>query len=62
MARFSVHDIESKRTKFELDAPLNWQPVEFTECIESTEYVYSDFCVTTLAAAFWSGLCRPKRD
>jgi len=26
-----LHSLESKRSKLELDAPLNWQPVEFKE-------------------------------
>jgi len=26
--------VEGKRSRFEFDAPLNWQPVEFTECID----------------------------
>jgi len=31
----SVHHIEDKRGELEeLDVSLNWEPVEFTECIE----------------------------
>ena len=29
-----MHSLESKRRKLELDVPLNWQPVEFTESID----------------------------
>jgi len=32
--RFSMHSLESKSSKLELDAPLNWQPMEFTECVK----------------------------
>jgi len=28
-----MHSLESKRRKLELDAPLNWQPEEFMECV-----------------------------
>jgi len=31
---FSVLGLESKRSKFELDASMNWQPSEITECID----------------------------
>jgi len=30
----SVHHLEGKRGELELDVPLNWEPVEFTKCID----------------------------
>jgi len=30
----SVHHLQGKRDKLELDVPLNWEPVEFTESID----------------------------
>jgi len=29
-----MYSLESRKSKLELHAPLNWQPVEFMECVE----------------------------
>jgi len=31
---YHVHNLEGKRGELELDVPLNWEPMEFMECID----------------------------
>ena len=51
----NVHHLEGERRELELDASLNWEPVQLWSV--STEDKCDGFCITTLAAAFWA-LCK----
>ena len=52
---FIMCGLESERAELEFDAPLNWQPVEISKCVDRREK--GDFCATILAVAFWT-LCK----
>ena len=52
---FIVCGLESEKSKLKFDVPLNWQPVEFSKCVDRIQI--EGFCATVLAAAFWT-LCK----
>ena len=49
----SVHHLKGKRGKLEIDVPMNWEPVEFAECVDRRQ-MWWFLCNNTLAEAFWA--------